>query len=188
MTKGPEEIEKNSAGAVIGDFGTREVWLAAEGETGEMAYSAVIELGETDGTDEQIESDAQSLFDLLSGTSVSNAPGSVNRSQQNIDIRLEALYKKMRFRLGSQIRKDIGDGAGAAETLNPTNKFASQRLNFDFTYTEAELSKNTSLSFRPVICIPPRKLKATLFSIPRVPEVHFSIHLARRYFRLSLTA
>ena len=148
VTKGPEEIEKNSAGAVIGDFGTREVWLAAEGETGEMAYSAVIELGETDGTDEQIQSDAQSLFDLLSGTSVSNAPGSVNRSQQNIDIRLEALYKKMRFRLGSQIRKDIGDGAGAAETLNPTNKFASQRLNFDFTYTEAELSKNTSLEFQ----------------------------------------
>ena len=68
--------------------------LRAEGEAGEMAYSAVIELGETDGTDEQIESDAQSLFDFLSGTSVSNAPGSVNRSQQNIDIRLEALTKR----------------------------------------------------------------------------------------------
>jgi len=148
VTKGPEEIEKNSAGAVIGDFGTREIWLAAEGETGEMAYSAVIELGETDGTDEQIESDAQSLLDFLSGTSVSNAPGSVNRSQQNIDIRLEALYKKMRFRLGSQIRKDIGDGAGVAETLNRKNKFASQRFNADFTYTEDELSKNTSLEFQ----------------------------------------
>mgnify|MGYP001570089007 CR=1 FL=1 len=148
VTKGPEEIEKNSAGAGIGNFGTREIWLAAKGETGEMAYSAVIELGGTDGTDEKIESDAQSLLDFISGTSVSNAPGSVNRSQQNIDIRLEALYKKMRFRLGSQIRKDIGDGAGAAETLNPTNKFASQRFNFDFTYTEAELFKDTSLEFQ----------------------------------------
>lgn len=148
VTKGPEEIEKNSAGAGIGNFGTREIWLAAKGETGEMAYSAVIELGGTDGTDEKIESDAQSLLDFISGTSVSNAPGSVNRSQQNIDIRLEALYKKMRLRLGSQIRKDIGDGAGAAETLNPTNKFASQRFNFDFTYTEAELFKDTSLEFQ----------------------------------------
>ena len=44
------------------------------GEEGDLAYSAVVELGETDGTDEIIESDAQSLFDLLSGTSVSNAP------------------------------------------------------------------------------------------------------------------
>ena len=148
VTKGPEEIESNSAGATIGNFGTRDIWLTAEGEKGELAYSAVIELGETDGTDEQIAIDAQSLFDLLSGTSVSNAPGSVNRSEQNIDIRLEALYKKIRLRLGGQIRKDIGDGAGAAETLNPTNKFASQRFNIDFTYTEEELSKDTSLEFQ----------------------------------------
>jgi outer membrane cobalamin receptor len=94
VTKGPEEIENSSAGATIGDFGTRQFWLSAEGEKGELAYSAVIEVGETDGTDEVIESDAQSLLDFLSGTSVSNAPGSVNRSAQNIDIRLEALYKK----------------------------------------------------------------------------------------------
>ena len=148
VTKGPEEIESNSAGATIGNFGTRDIWLTAEGENGELAYSAVIELGETDGTDEQIEVDAQSLFDFLSGTSVSNAPGSVNRSEQNIDIRLEALYKKMRLRLGGQIRKDIGDGAGVAETLNVQNKFASQRFNIDFTYTEEKLSKDTSFEFQ----------------------------------------
>ncbi len=148
VTKGPEDIERNSVGAAIGDFSTHNIWLSAKGKQGELEYSAVVELGETDGTDEMIESDAQTLLDLLSGTSVSNAPGSVNRSAQNVDIRLEALYKKMRFRLGSQIRKDIGDGAGAAEALNPSNKFASQRLNFDFTYTEAELSQNTALEFQ----------------------------------------
>lgn len=148
VTKGPNEIDGNSVGATIGDFGTRSLWFSAKGEEGDLAYSAVVELGETDGTDEIIESDAQSLLDFLSGTSVSNAPGPVNRSAQNIEVRLEALYKKMRFRLGSQIRKDIGDGAGAAEALNPSNKFASQRINFDFTYTDDTLVEDAIVEFQ----------------------------------------
>ncbi len=148
VTKGPGEIENNSAGLSLGNFGTKDVWISAAGEAGDFTYSAVIELGETDGTDELIEVDAQSLLDFVSGTSVSNAPGSVNRSEQNLDLRFEAIYKKMRLRFGSQIRKDIGDGAGAAETLNPTNKFASKRFNIDFTYTEEELFKDTSVEFQ----------------------------------------
>ncbi|MDG1819007.1 MAG: TonB-dependent receptor plug domain-containing protein, partial [Porticoccaceae bacterium] len=148
VTKGPAEIEHNSAGATLGDYGTKNIWLSAAAEKGELAYSAVIELGETDGTDEIIESDAQSILDFIAGTSVSNAPGPVNRSAQNVDIRLEGLYKNMRLRLGGQIRKDIGDGAGAAETLNPTNKFASERFNLDFTYTEKELFDDTTIEFQ----------------------------------------
>lgn len=148
VTKGPEDIDNNVVGASIGNFGTSEMWLSASGEQGELAYSAVIELGETDGSDEQIASDAQSLFDLISGTSASNAPGSVNRSAQNMDVRLEAIYKKLHVRLGGQIRKNVGDGAGVAETLNPQNKFASKRFNIDFTYTEDELFKDTSIEFQ----------------------------------------
>ena len=57
-------------------------------------------------------------------------------------------YKKIKARAGAQIRKDWGDGAGAAETLNPTNRFASERINFDITYTDEELIDNATIEFQ----------------------------------------
>ena len=42
----------------------------------------------------------------------------------------------------------MGDGAGAAETLNPTNRFASERINFDITYTDEELIDNATIEFQ----------------------------------------
>ena len=148
VTKTPGEIKKNSAGVRVGSFDTTDVWFTAAGERGDLGYMASVELSKTDGSDAQIESDAQSLLDLITGTAVSNAPGSVNRSAKNIDLRFEATYQKLRLRAGSQIRKNIGDGAGAAQALNPGNKFSSQRFNVDLTYTDEEMFDNTLVEFQ----------------------------------------
>jgi iron complex outermembrane receptor protein len=148
VTKTPGEIKQNSAGVRIGSFDTTDVWFTAAGEKGELAYMGSVEFTQSDGSDAQINSDAQSLLDFITGTAVSNAPGSVNLSSDNVELRLEASYKKLRVRAGSQIRKNIGDGAGAAQALNPENKFSSQRFNVDLTYTEEELFEKTSVEFQ----------------------------------------
>ena len=109
---------------------------------------ASVEFNKTDGSDSIISSDAQSLLDFFTGTAASNAPGSVNRSAENMELRLEANYKKLRVRAGAQLRDDIGDGAGAAQALNPQNKFSSKRFNIDLTYTEEELFDNTSMEIQ----------------------------------------
>jgi outer membrane receptor for ferrienterochelin and colicin len=148
VTKTPEDAEHNSAGVRIGKFNTRDVWLSTAGEKGGLGYMGSIEFTKTDGSDALIESDAQSLLDLITGTAVSNAPGSVNLERNNVDFRFELGYKKLRLRGGGQIRDDWGDGAGPAETLNPENKFSSQRFNVDLTYTEEEVFEDTSLEIQ----------------------------------------
>ncbi|MDC1513746.1 TonB-dependent receptor [Porticoccaceae bacterium] len=148
VTKTPDEVKYNSAGARVGSFNTTDVWFTGAGEKGDLGYMGSIEFTKTDGSDAVIASDAQSLLDLITGTAVSNAPGSVNRSSENIELRLEATFKKLRLRAGSQIRNNIGDGAGAAQALNPGNKFSSQRFNIDLTYTDEEIFDNTLVEFQ----------------------------------------
>ena len=148
VTKTPKEVQHNSAGARIGNFNTTDIWFTGAGKQGDLDYFASLELTKTDGSDSQIDSDAQSLLDLIAGTAVSNAPGSVNLERNNVDLRFELGYKKLRLRAGGQIRNDWGDGAGPAETLNPDNRFSSQRFNIDLTYTEEELLEDTSIEFQ----------------------------------------
>lgn len=148
VTKTPGEVKQNSAGVRVGSFDTTDIWFTGAGEKGELGYMGSIELTKSDGSDAVIGSDAQSLLDLITGTAVSNAPGSVNRSSENIELRVEATYKKLRLRAGSQIRNNIGDGAGAAQALNPGNKFSSQRFNVDLTYTDEEMFDNTLVEFQ----------------------------------------
>ena len=147
VTKTPKELEKSSAGMSVGSFASRQVWASGAGSTGELNYSGVIELGKTDGSDASITADGQTFLDILTGTSASNAPGSVNLSRDNLDLRLQADYKKLTVRAGAQIRKNIGDGAGAAQVLNRGNKFESERHNIDFAYLEEELFADTSVKF-----------------------------------------
>ncbi len=148
VTKTPEEGKHSSTGFRSGTFSTKDIWLSVAGEKGELGYMATAEFSKSDGSDAQIDSDAQSLLDLITGTAVSNAPGSVNLERNNVDYRLELSYKKLRLRAGGQIRDDWGDGAGAAQALNPGNKFSSQRLNIDLTYTDEEIFNNTLVEFQ----------------------------------------
>ena len=149
VTKTPDEVKHNSAGVRVGSFDTTDVWFTGAGEKGDLGYMGSIEFTKSDGSDAVIDMDAQSLLDLIPGnTPASNAPGSVNLSSENVELRIEASYKKLRLRAGSQIRNNIGDGAGAAQALNPGNKFSSQRFNIDLTYTDEEIFDNTLVEFQ----------------------------------------
>ena len=138
VTKSPKELQGLAGGISAGSFSTNRAWLSAGGSNGELKYSAFLEAEKTDGSDATISADAQTFFDLITGTSVSNAPGRVNLSKENLDLRLEANYKDWDVRIGAQIRNDVGDGAGAAQALNRDNKFESDRYNVDVTYREVQ--------------------------------------------------
>lgn len=147
VTKSADELDGFSAGASIGSFDTTRIWAAGSGSSGELIYSAIVELSKSKGSDKKIVADGQTFFDAITGTSVSNSPGPVNLSRDQLDLRLELLYKKLTIRSGTQIRKNIGDGAGAAQALNQNNKFESNRYNIDFSYLTEDLLPNTSLKF-----------------------------------------
>ncbi|MEZ5482832.1 MAG: TonB-dependent receptor plug domain-containing protein [Porticoccaceae bacterium] len=85
VTKGPEDISGVSSGIRYGSFRTKDAWLSVGDSAGGVKYSAVIEMHKTEGQDEKIEADAQSLLDMLSGTNASYAPESMNLGRESWD-------------------------------------------------------------------------------------------------------
>jgi iron complex outermembrane receptor protein len=148
VTKTPDEQRTQSAGVRVGNFNTRDAWVSTAGAHGDLSYFAAVEMGKTDGSDALIDSDAQTLLDLLTGTNVSYAPGPLDLERDNVDFRVQANYRNLTLRAGGQIRNNWGAGAGAAQVLYPQNRFSSQRFNIDLTYTEEALFEKTSMEIQ----------------------------------------
>ena len=140
--------ESFEAGVRYGTHNTKDYWFAGGGSVGELKYFAALESHKTDGFDEKITSDQQSVLDFFTGTSASLAPGSDNLERKNIDARLELAYKNLKLRAGAQIRDDAGDGAGSAQALAEDNTFASDRLNIDLTYENKEFTENLAVKLQ----------------------------------------
>jgi len=148
VTKGADGKESFEAGVRYGTHNTKDYWLTGGGSIGELKYFGAIESHKTDGFDEKITSDFQSVLDASPlPTNASLAPGSVNLERKNLDARLELVYKSLKLRAGAQIRDDLGDGAGTA-TLAEDNNFASDRLNVDLTYENKEFTENLAVKIQ----------------------------------------
>jgi outer membrane receptor for ferrienterochelin and colicin len=139
---GEEHFE---AGARYGTFNTKDFWVSKGGSIGDLKFYGILEGQKTDGFNEKIKADAQSLWDMFSGTNASLAPGSVNTQRENYDARLELVYKNLTLRGGLQSRNNAGDGVGTAQALAPDNRLSSQRFNTDLTYDNKAIIKDLSL-------------------------------------------
>jgi len=142
ITKTKDDIDCTEIGARLGSFNTREVWGLQGGEIGGVDIALALEYHTTDGQREMIEADAQTPFDALYGTDVSLAPGPVNLSRQNLDVRFDASKDLWRLRLGYQQRQDFGLGVGINEALDPNGRFAEDHISADLTYHNPEFSQN----------------------------------------------
>ena len=139
---GEEHFE---AGARYGTFNTKDFWVSKGGSVGDLKFYGILEGQKTDGFNEKIKADAQSLWDMFSGTNASLAPGSVNTQRENYDARLELVYKNLTLRGGLQSRNNAGDGVGTAQALAENNRLSSQRFNTDLTYDNKAIIKDLSL-------------------------------------------
>ena len=128
ITKGASEIDGLEIGSRLGSFDTRDVWALYGGEVGGFDVALSAEFRDTDGQDEDINSDAASI----QGTS--HAPGSVNTGTENFDTRLSISKNNWMFRAGLQQRRNYETGAGIAEALDPNGELESDRWNTDLTY------------------------------------------------------
>ncbi len=145
VTEDADGSEKFEAGARYGTYNTKEYWASKKGLIGNVAFYASLEGQKTDGFNEKIGSDAQSVLDQYTFTNASLAPGSVNMQRENYDGRLEFAYKGFIWRAGIQSRNNAGDGAGVAEALSVDNRLSSQRVNTDLAYENKNVTENLSL-------------------------------------------
>ncbi|WP_334186413.1 TonB-dependent receptor plug domain-containing protein [Noviherbaspirillum sp.] len=145
ITKTAKEIKGTEFGARIGSFNTRDAWLQHGGNLGPVEAALFLRVGHTDGQDGIIQQDAQSALDRIFGTRASLAPGPVNASRNALDVRADLSLDAWRFRMGYQ-KREVGIGAGLAESLSPEDKMPESRLYLDLNYHNNNWMPNWDIS------------------------------------------
>jgi len=134
ITKNADDIKDNEVALRLGSLSTKDAWFSYASSDNELKYAMTFEYHKTNGSDKVIETDAQTNFDSLFGTSISLAPSSLSLGTENMDFRTEVNYLNWTFRAGLQKRDNAGIGAGLGEALDPTSRQASTRWNADINY------------------------------------------------------
>lgn len=147
-TQNASDIPESEFGVGLGSFQTKNLWAKYGYRGEELDLSLVLEHNKTDGFDSLITSDAQSLFDSISGTNASNAPGPVNTGKELLDARFEVNGEWWTYRLAYQGRQELEAGAGISQALSPTGEFTSDRVNTDMTFTFKDLVDDLDLTSR----------------------------------------
>jgi outer membrane receptor protein involved in Fe transport len=134
ITKSMEEINGTEIGMRAGTFDTQNAWLLHGSQQGGFDIAAMLEYHNTDGHQEIIDVDSQSHFDKVHGTNVSFAPGSVSLSQRNLDTRLDISRGHWQLRTGYQGRRNVGNGVGVTQVLDPRGRYEADHTNADLIY------------------------------------------------------
>jgi iron complex outermembrane receptor protein len=142
ITKTKDDINGTELGARYGSYDTGDGWGLHGGTWAGFDVAAALEYRDTEGQRGTIGQDAQTRLDRMFGTRASLAPGPVNVQRQTLDARLDLSRGDWRFRGGLQRRQNVGVGAGVAQALDPSGRFASDRWNADLTYHNPEFTEN----------------------------------------------
>ncbi len=146
ITKEAAEIDGFEFGSRVGSFDTKDIWALYGDKVRGFDVAFSLEGRQTDGHDEDIESDFQSFLDGVTATNASLAPGSTNNERDWIDARLDISKGNWKFRAGLQSRENVGAGVGAGESLDTNSEYSSKRWNADLTYNNNNWIENLDLT------------------------------------------
>jgi len=146
MTKTASDIDGTQAGVRTGSFDTHSVWLLNGSKIGGVETALSMEYSTTDGQNEVIQSDKQTLRDNVSGLNDSLAPGEVNLGLRLFEAHFDAKYQDFNLRLGYQGRYDVETGAGVDQALDPQGQYASNRLIVDLIHTNRDWFEDWEVS------------------------------------------
>lgn len=145
ITKTAADIQGTEFGVRAGSFNSRDAWIQHGGNLGPLEAALYLRVGHTDGQKGIIRQDFQSSLDKLFGTSASLAPGPINAVRNALDARADLSLDRWRFRAGIQ-QREVGIGAGLAESLDPNGRVPESRLYLDLTYQNANWAPNWDVS------------------------------------------
>lgn len=136
ITKDRKDINGTITGYRQGSFDTQAAWIEHGQSINGLDIGFTLEYQTTDGQKELVEAD------------IIGRSGPVSTMKDSIDARLDISFEKSRLRFGLQDRSNIGTGVGVLPILDSNGRFASQRFNADYTYTEKELAKDLQFETR----------------------------------------
>lgn len=134
ITDAPDGKKQTIVGAGAGSFNTQSMWLTSKNQWGRLRYSSSIQYEQSDGCDCIVDSDFQTILDGLTGTSASQAPGPINASYKRLDVHADLSQGGWRLQGFYFARRDIGNGAGAAGSLDPGGSGQGDRLLIKLQY------------------------------------------------------
>jgi outer membrane receptor for ferrienterochelin and colicins len=120
ITKSANEIDGTEIGGRTGSFGFREVWFQSGHQLKDWDATFSLNHQQTNGdSDRVIDSDSQTTFDGLFGTSASLAPGALATGYEVTDASLGLANKHWMFNARAWQSKNTGNGIGGAKALDP---------------------------------------------------------------------
>lgn len=153
ITKDANSLENIQVGARAGSFNSHDIWAQGATEWRGWGIAFSTNYQETDGDNKRrLTSDLQSTFDTLFGTNASQAPGSLSTRYQILDNHLSFTNDQFDINLWNWRSTDAGQGAGAAQALDPTGHDEENILLADVTYHLPQISdvwdNNLHVSFQ----------------------------------------
>ncbi len=136
---------KQSVILQTGSWNTNKTGVLFGKQTEDMGISGYFEYFDSDGSDEIITSDLQTVFDGLTGSNASLTPGEINFYRERYDAGLN--LEKGDFSLNTRyVSRDRGDYIGLVYALNDTSSMDLQQAYVNAKYKQ-ELSDILTLNY-----------------------------------------
>jgi outer membrane receptor for ferrienterochelin and colicins len=152
ITRAPGKQPGLLVGARLGSFARRDVWVRQDGRLGDWNLGLSVEYAHTDGDrDRIVDSDLQSVFDGMFGSSASRAPGPLSAGYEVLNASLRLVNGPWDLGLWHWRLMDAGVGAGAAQALDPGGRQDIDLTQVDVRYRlqdDEYLSSDLRFSYR----------------------------------------
>jgi len=145
ITKTADQIPGLRMGAQAGTFRSSDAWLEYGHKLDQLAIAAYLEVGRTDGSNQTVEADAQTLNDRRFGTHVSKAPGPMTVGHNAFDGNLDLSYQRWRWHTNLKWRSHVGVGLGVNSALDPDHQTRSGYAVSELAWAAPDFSDSWSV-------------------------------------------
>ncbi len=195
ITKTAADMDGTELGVRAGTFHTRSAWAQHGGKLGTVDVAAYLSVGHTDGFNNQIDSDKQTVIDSKTATRASLAPGPVNMGYDAVDASVDLSHGAWRWRSGYKLRNNTQAGPGVLGALDPVGRGKSERITSDLSWNGTDVLPDwdvgvtgsylfyTQAYFTPFQLLPPGSLGFTngMFGAPNTWEDQVRLSVVAAY-------
>ncbi len=148
ITKTAADVQGTELGLRVGSHQSYNPWLLYGGTHQGFKLALSLDYLDTDGHQETVHQDAQSLLDAATGTQVSEAPGRAHLQQQNLNFHANAVKDHWRVNFNWLRNRNIGAALGPALVISPEEYQEIDQWYADISYLNPTFSKDWELGFK----------------------------------------
>jgi outer membrane receptor protein involved in Fe transport len=145
LTKTAADMPGTEAGLRLGSYDTYNPWLLYGGKVNSFDFAMSMDYFDTDGHQQTVHQDAQSLLDKATGTQVSEVPGRAYLQQQRLNLHANASTGNWRMDVHWLRNRNVGGGLSSALVVNPEEHHEIDQLQTGVSYLNPAVTENWEL-------------------------------------------